>query len=126
MKEKLLRSELRTPNVSQQTDEEIVDGASDRGFKVVTLHRADIDRLREMEQVLLAELGDINNPPTKIHVCQFQGKVIETVVSISVTERASALNALANVQNKRIILERQAWHLDEINEHADKLLIELN
>ncbi|MCK5540210.1 MAG: hypothetical protein KAI69_04715 [Deltaproteobacteria bacterium] len=126
VREKLVRNQVRIPSAKQQTDEEIVDEVAERGFKVVTLHRADIDRLREMEQTLLAELGNIKNPPTKLHICQFQGEVTQTVVRIPVTERAAALNNLANVQHKRIALERIAWSLDEINEHADKLFIDLS
>jgi hypothetical protein len=79
-----------------------------------------------MEQTLLAELSDADHQPTKIHVCQFQGKVIKTVIPISVTERAAALNSLTNVQNKRISLERIAWNLDEEDRNTDKLMIVLN
>ena len=108
---------------SNAKDGEIVAAESDRVVQVATLHRADINRLREMEQVLLTELG---KNPTKLHICHHQGEIIHTVVAIPVTERAAALNALAKVQHKRITLERTAWNLDEIDRSADKCLIVLN
>jgi len=126
VREKLVRATVRTTSAELQTDQEIINSASERGVAVITLHRTDINRVREMEQTLLAELSDADNQPTKIHVCQFQGKVIKTVIPISVTERAAALNSLANVQNKRISLERIAWNLDEEDRNTDKLMIVLN
>lgn len=126
VREKLVRTEVRRDNAKKVPDEEIIDEASDRWLEVATLHRADIKRLRTMEQDILRELGDKETPPTKLHVCQYQGDVIETPVKIPVTERAAALNNLANVQHKRIALERTAWNLDEIDRSADKCLIVLN
>jgi len=126
VREKLVRATVRKSEADLQTDEEIIDSASERGVEVITLHRKDINRLREMEQSLLAELSNTENQPTKIHVCQFQGNVIKTVIPISVTERTAALNALANVQSKRITLERIAWNLDEAERNEDKLMIVLD
>ncbi len=126
VREKLVRATVRKSEAELQTDEEIINSASERGVAVITLHRTDINRLREMEQSLLAELSDTESQPTKIHVCQFQGKVIKTVIPISVTERTTALNALANVQSKRITLERIAWNLDEAERNEDKLMIVLD
>ena len=110
---KLVSNSVSTPNAR---DGDIVDAESDNLVRVQQLHRKDITRLQELEQAIMAELGDEKNPPTKIHICQFQGTVIETVVNIAVTERAAALNNLANVQHKRIALERQAYSLDEPGE----------
>lgn len=107
VREKIVRSEVRTPNASE---EEIVEEAAERGADVVKLHRQDIANLRNEEQKILQELGD---KPTKLWVGQFQGQVIEHVVGIAVTERAAALHALAGVQHKRIQLERQAYGIDD-------------
>jgi len=93
-----------------KSDESEVDRAAEVRLDVVLLHRSDIKALREEEQRLLAELGD---SPTKLWVGQYQGQVIEHKVGIAVTERASALQALAAVQHKRIQLERQAFHIED-------------
>jgi len=95
---------------TELTDEQIVEAASDQRIGVIKLQRLDIKALREEEQRLLAELGD---SPTKLWVGQYQGQVIEHKVGIAVTERASALQALAAVQHKRIQLERQAFNIDD-------------
>lgn len=92
------------------TDTEIIEAASERSASVVRLHRQDIAKLKDMEQKLLSELGD---NPKKTWVGQYQGEVITKDLSITVTDRCQALNNLANVQHKRIQLERQAYNLDE-------------
>lgn len=107
IKEKLVRSDVRKDNAN---DAEIVEESADKGVGLIMLHRQDIQNLRNEEQKILSELSD---NPTKLHICQYQGKVIETVVGIAVTERAAALQALAQVQHKRIALERQAFSLDD-------------
>ncbi len=62
---------------------------------------------------MLDELGDEGNPPTKLYIGQYQGKTVEKIIGITVTERASALQALAGVQHKRIQLERQAFSIPD-------------
>jgi hypothetical protein len=104
--DKLLRDGLRDPDVS---DEVAIEAASDRGAGVVRLQRKDIMVLRELETKLLAELSD---NPTKLYITQYQGAIVSAEVGIAVTDRAAALNNLANVQHKRIQLERQAYSLD--------------
>jgi len=104
---KMVRSEVRTPNA---TDSQVVDEKSDQVVEALKLQREDIAKLREEEQRLLKELGD---NPTKLWVGQYQGQVIEHEVGIAVTERAAALQALANVQHKRIQLERQALGMSD-------------
>lgn len=106
----LVRTEVRTSNADQATEDEIVSAAADRGVQVVQLHRKDINSLRELEAKLLTELG---GEPTKLYITQYQGQIVQEEVAIAVTERASALQALAGVQHKRIQLERQAFNLDE-------------
>ena len=113
--EKLLRNNLRIQNAQMDlpTDEEIIDEASDRGAKVIELHRKDITELREREKSLLEELGDKDNPPVKTHVSNYMGEVTLTEFRLTVVERASTLNALMNIMHKRIALERQSYSLDE-------------
>lgn len=94
-------------------DAEIIQEAAETGAEVVRTHRKDILALRRVEQALLAELGDAENPPKKVYVTQYQGQIIEREFAITVTERATALNALAGASQKRIQLERQAYNLDE-------------
>ena len=90
-------------------DEDLIEAASDRGAQVVRLHRQDIASLRELETALLKELKE---NPTKLYIAQYQGKIIKKVVGLTAAERALAANNLANVQHKRIQLERQAYSLD--------------
>ena len=107
VREKLVREAVRKPNAN---DEEIVQGASDQGVKIIKLHRKDITKLKKVEQKILKELDD---KPKKVWVGQFQGKVITKTLEITITDRAQTLNNLANVQHKRIQLERQAWNLND-------------
>jgi len=113
-----VRAKLVTEDVTGHNVDTIIEEASEVGATVVRLQRQDIARMQIMEQRILAELGDINNPPTKVHISAFQGEVTQTVLHLTVTERAQALQALANVQHKRIQLERQAYNLDE-GAHTD-------
>lgn len=108
---KLLREELREKKQLQASDEEIIEAAAERGAAVVRVQRADIEKLRAVEMRLLKELGDEDNPPTKSFCSVTQGVVEITPIPIPVTERASSLMALANVQHRRIQLERQAYSL---------------
>lgn len=123
VREKLVRREVRKDDANT---EEIIDAASERGALVIETHRRDINKLRELEQALMAELGDPDKPPTKLYLAQYQGQVIQKEVGIAVTERASALHALAAVQHKRIQLERQAFNLDEVDRTAGKSLVEMD
>jgi hypothetical protein len=114
VREKLLREELREPNAS---DEEIEDAAIDRGVELLKSHRKDIAELKRVEAELIKEIFD---DPQKTWVGQFQGKVITETFSIAATERSTALQALANVQSKRIALERQAFGIDEDGRRPDE------
>lgn len=51
--------------------------------------------------------------PTKTYSAQHQGKILKEEIGIPVTDKCQALNNLANVQHKRIQLERQAFNLKE-------------
>ena len=104
--QKLLRKNLRKDNVS---DEEIVDGESDVLMALQLSMRKDIKALRDLETQLITELYA---NPTKKYITQYQGEIIEKEVGLTAAERAQAANNLANVQHKRIALERQAYNLD--------------
>lgn len=105
--EKVLRNGLRKSNA---TDEEIIEEKSEEVARVLLSHRRDIVKMKQAEQNILAELED---NPTKLWIGQYQGKIIQKEIGIAVTERAAALNNLANVQHKRIALERQAFGIND-------------
>jgi len=107
VREKLVRSEVR---ISNANDRDIIEQSAERGSKLILEHRQDITSLRNLETKLIDELQD---NPTKLYITQYQGEIIEKVVGLTASERAAAANNLANVQHKRIQLERQAFNLDE-------------
>jgi len=120
VREKIVRADssqkVRTANLAEDESEasdKIVDAAADRGMQVVMSHRADINKLKKAEQDLLAELGDKDNRPTKLYISQYRGQIVEREIPYQITELTQALNNLANVQHKRIQLERQAFSLDD-------------
>uniref|UniRef100_A0A6M3K4I8 Putative terminase n=1 Tax=viral metagenome TaxID=1070528 RepID=A0A6M3K4I8_9ZZZZ len=98
------------------TDDEIVDVVSDRAVEALELQRKDIQALRQTEQRLLKELED---GPTKLYLAQYQGKIVEKVVGLTVSEQSVAVANLAAVQHKRIALERQALGIDSDGRRAD-------
>lgn len=118
IKEKLVRGEVRgevrgpnaKPAAEKATDKKIVDEVAERGVRLVLEQRKDIENLRRLEDLLINELM---GTPTKVHVSQHQGKVTKTVLSLTAAERAQAANNLANVQHKRIQLQRQNYNLDD-------------
>lgn len=119
VREKLVRAEVRTPNAN---DDEIVEEMSDRGVKLVNLHRKDIAALRELEAGLIAELS---GNPTKLYITQYQGNIIQQTVGLTAYERSAAANNLANVQHKRIALERESYNLDEKGASIEDVLAAL-
>jgi len=92
-------------NVALITEEDI-ESAVNANVALVMSHRRDIGKLVEVETKLLDEL---NGEPTKLYITQHQGKIIERVVGLTVTEKASALLSLSSVQAKRIDKQRQAF-----------------
>lgn len=90
-------------------DAETVDIASDIGVAIVESHRKDIKRLRDLETKLVKAVA---GNPTKLYLAQYQGNVVEKEVALTASECAQAANNLANVQEKRIRLERQAYNLN--------------
>lgn len=109
---------------SEEDDAQLVEGGARIVENVVNLQRGDIQKLQELEQRLLSELGDEKNPPKKLWIGQFQGVVVKEEVNIPVTERSSALQALSSVQHKRIQLQRQAYNIDG-NESGDDPLSQI-
>lgn len=111
-----VRSSIRAKLVAANADtnaidaKDIVETAANRGASVVLTHRNDIANLRRLEQSLIEE---IENSPTKLYITQYQGGIIEKTVALTAAERAAAAANLAQVQHKRIALERQAFGLDE-------------
>jgi Lhr-like helicase len=105
--QKLLRKNVRTSNAD---DESIIEEASNRIVAIQRLQRKDINALRELEASLISE---IKGSPTKLYITQYQGQIIEKPVDLTAAERSQAANNLANVQHKRIALERQAYGMDD-------------
>jgi len=96
--------------VSIADEETAIEEAADRALAVIKRHRVSIMKLDDTKVKLLKEL---HNNPKKLWIGQFQGRVITKVVSIAVTERATALLALAGVEERRIKLERQAFGIND-------------
>ena len=121
-----VRAKLVTEDVTGRKADEIIETASDVGATVIKTHRKDIAKLQKMEQRILLELGDPDNPPQKVHVTSYQGDVTLTPLHLTVSERAQALQALANVQHKRVQLQRQAFNLDEERSASSEIADFLN
>lgn len=117
---KLVSKEVANPNANA---DEIIEAAAARGVAIVENHRKDIAALRDAEAKLIAE---IHGNPAKLYLAQYRGNIVEKEVSLTASERASALQALASVQHKRIALERQAYNLDDAERDAKKMIVELD
>lgn len=106
-------------NVRRQTSDpdkerSEIELAAETRVTVLRDHRKDIKRLREIEAQLLDELED---NPQKTFATAYKGCIDSLDINIPVTEKSQALNNLANVQHKRINLERVAFNL---NDHGDE------
>ena len=99
-------------------DDEIIEHEAKEMAAIVRLHREDIKMLRKVEQKLLKELG---LSPKKVHVSAYQGEVTLTELDIATTEKAAAVQALAGTIQKRIMLERQAWGIDDGHDDGDPI-----
>ena len=91
-------------------DRDEIELATETRVAVLRDHRKDIKKLRKLEDAFLSGLLDT---PTKTYTAQYQGKILKEEIGIPVTDKCQALNNLANVQHKRIQLERQAFNLKE-------------
>ena len=115
IKQKLVAVAVAGRN-GKASDEEITEAAAERGKEVALLQRKDIARLRTLE---LSVIDEVQNNPTKLYLAQYQGQVVERIVSLTASEKAMAVNNLANVQHKRIALERQAYNIDPDEKRND-------
>ena len=82
-------------------------------------HRKDLARLHEIEQKFVEELGGEDDAPTKRFITTYLGQIIEKDVPLSIAEKASTLQALANVRTRRIELERKVFGIED-NHGEDK------
>ena len=92
------------------SEDKIIEEAADRALAVIRKHRTSISSLAETETKLLKEL---HTAPKKLWIGQYQGRIIQKVVAIAVTERSAALLSLAGVLERRIKLERQAFGISD-------------
>jgi hypothetical protein len=106
---KLVSEEVSDANANQN-ENEIIEEMANRNVAAIKLMRQDIENLRVIEQRYINEL---NGEPKKLWIGQYKGEIVEKEVSLTVTERAIAAANLANVQHKRIALERQARNIDQ-------------
>ena len=110
VRNKLVRAEVR---ISAATEKEVVDAAAAASVHVVLSHRKDIAKLRELEERFIDELGGEGaEQPKKLFITQYQGKVVQEEVGLTVTEKASTLQSLAMVRFKRIEIERKVFNID--------------
>ena len=105
-----------TVNVS---DAVIVDSESDKLVQVQQLHRRDINSQREIAATLIAELGD-NKARIKVDK---DGNQVE--VQLTLKERSEIFRNITQAAARYIPLERQAYSLDNFDENAEKLFIDL-
>ena len=105
-----------------RTDKDEIDRAADTRLEVIRLHRKDIAALRALETKLIE---DLSGNPKKLYITQYRGEIIEKEVALTASERAMATNNLANVQHKRIQLERQAYNLNDTFDPDDEDLDEI-
>jgi hypothetical protein len=96
--------------VASGTEREQIDDAATTRAELIKTHRNDINNLRELEQQLVAEL---RTGPTKLYLANYKGEIIEKTVGLTASERAAATANLAQVQSKRVALERQAFGIDD-------------
>lgn len=81
--------------ITDPTEREIVESASNECAAVLTLQRKDIIVLREFEEKLLEDLA---GEPTKLYITQYQGQIVQKVIGLTATERAQTLQILSSVR----------------------------
>ena len=119
VRNKLVRAEVRKNAISAATENEVVEAAAAASVHVVLSHRKDVAKLRELEERFLDELGgEGGEEPKKLYITQYQGKVVQEVVGLTVTEKASTLQSLAMVRFKRIEIERKVFNIDGERERS--------
>lgn len=113
---------LISNKVSNIDEETAVDEAAARTLAIIKQHRKSIAKLDEVKAKMLKEL---HGNPTKLYLAQFQGRILSKKVRIAVTERASALLALAGVEERRIKLERQAFGIADDSKPGGEQIVEI-
>jgi hypothetical protein len=104
VREKLVRADGSHAGSRPQraSDEEIVDGAADRGFAVVTSHRRDLEQLHGLKRIIATRLA------THLTGGEPDGPFLGDKES-----PGDLLEKLSRVTGRLIPLERQAHNLDE-------------
>ena len=127
IKDKLVRSQVRTPNAG---DDQIVEEVADRGAAIIESHRADINQGRRVAGLLMRELlsGTENIVLLEELVDQqaddeeWDGKRKAAVQrAISLPVRAGVMRDLATSMKTLQALERQAFNLDDRASEKDPL-----
>ena len=101
----------------KQHEKEIIDAGVQEGVHIELLQRKDIQRLSALVEKFMAEL---NGDPTKLYITQFQGEVVKETLDLTITEKSTALNNLANALHRKIDLERRAYNMDDNEEAQEK------
>lgn len=115
IKEKLVRVEIR--DSYRKTDDQVINEAADKGVDVVVKHRIEIKRLDSIEEKLIKEL---ENNPKKVHVSNYQGKITQTKLNITIMEKTASFKNLTGGMTQRIALERQAHNINDDAVSDDK------
>ena len=100
-----VRTSNRLISKKKIPSKEDIENVAEENVSIILAHRTDIKKLREIEQKLLVELGE---KPTKLYITQHKGVIVSKKCTLTVSEKAAALNQLASTMTKRITLERQA------------------
>lgn len=111
------KAQVNAP-VNKVTENEVVAVNARMQADKILEHRKDLTRLRQLEEQLMEELsgGEDGNGPYKLYITQYQGQIVEKVVGLTVSEKASTLQSLAAVRAKRIELERKAFGMESERE----------
>lgn len=127
IKDKLVRSQVRTPNAG---DDQIVEEVADRGAAIIESHRTDINQGRQIAGLLMRELmsGTKNIDLLEELVDQqaddeeWDSKRKAAVQrAISLPVRAGVMRDLATSMKTLQALERQAFNLDDRASEKDSL-----
>ena len=112
------KAEVST-QVSTQAERDVVAVSARLQADKILEHRKDLVRLQEVEQKFVEELVGNDGEPTKRYITTYLGQIIEKDVPLSISEKASTLQALANVRTRRIELERKVFGIED-NHGEDK------
>lgn len=110
------------PRGDKQSEDQIVENASNQVVGVIESHREDIKTTRIREQELLIELA-CPKKPYKVTKTKKNGdqEVIWKNAPVSTLEKSMTLNNLTSIQVRRIGLERQAYGLNDLNDPNSNL-----